>query len=606
MYINRVAIVDASKGSVSYEKIDQRVCKDFLGGLGIGAKLLYDHVRPGTSWDDPQNIIVFATGPLNGTVVAGTGSFSVVTKGPLTNGAASSQANGYLGAFMRLSGIESVMIKGCAEKWTYLYVHDGVVELRDASKFVGRDTMETEELIKGELGGSPRQYSVFSIGPAGENLVKFACITGDRGHVAAHNGVGAVLGAKKVKAIVAARGNFSIPVEDEPGLAQVNRDMIARTQLEAKPLFEHGTSFLLGGYVHIGVLPVKNLTTNIFPDYQRLTGEYYRSKFEMRRTPCWRCFMKHCHKVRVTEGSYEGYTADEPDYESFAGWGPLIGQTDPGAVVMLTDTVDRLGLDSNEASWLIAMVMECYEKRILSRSDTDGLEMNWGNVESARSMLRKVAARDGIGGLLAEGVMRAAKAIGGRALDVAVYIEKGHAPRNHDHRARWCEMVDIVTSDCGTIAVGPQPVSDHFSPEAVVDTLTHKRVRSFVDSLVICTFPSMTMATDKIDYLVQMLPFVTGWNYSELQAKETALRIDNLLRVFNIRHGLGPDIEIPSTRYWSAPVDGPAKGRDIKPHWEKIMSDFYTTMGWDRKTGKPLPATLEALGLSYTVKDIWE
>lgn len=605
MFANRIAIVDASRRTVSYEKMEDQACKYFLGGLGVGAKLIYDHVRPGVAWNDAENIIVFATGPLNGTSVAGSGTFAVVTKGPLTNGAASSQANGFLGAFMRLSGIDTLMILGCADKWTYLYINDSKVEFKDASKFVGMDTSKTEEGIKAELGGKPTDTSVFSIGPAGENLVKFACIVGDNGHVAAHNGVGAVMGAKRIKAIVAARGSSPIPVRDKRGLTEVNRKMLARTQIETKPIYEQGTSFLLGAYVKVGLLPVRNLTTNIFPDYERLTGEYYRSKFELRPTPCWRCPLKHCHIVRVTEGPYEGYTGDEPEYEVFAGWGPLIGQRDPGAVVMLSGTVDRLGLDSNEASWLIAMIMECYEKGVLSKSDTDGIEMHWGNVEGAKAMLFKIAARDGIGDTLANGVMRAAQTIGGEALDIAVYIAKGHAPRNHDHRARWLEMVDIATSDCGTIAVGPQPISEPLSPEAIVETLTKKRIRSFVDSLVICAFPSMTMTTDKIDYLVQMLSMVTGSDHTELEAKTTALRIDNLLRVFNIRHGIRPDTEIPSQRYSSTPVDGPAKGVNIRPHWDSMLDAFYSEMGWDRVSGKPFPETLRNLGLNSVINDIW-
>ena len=497
------------------------------------------------------------------------------------------------------------MIAGSADRWTYLYIHDSVVEIRDASKFTGMDTWETEEGIKAELGGRPKDYSVFSIGPAGEALVTFACLVGDRGHVAAHNGIGAVLGAKRIKAIVAERGNGPIPVEDQKGLAELNRKMLARTRIETRPIYEHGTSFLLGAYAPIGVLPIKNLTTNLFDDYERLTGEYYRSRFELRPTPCWKCPLKHCHSVTVTEGPYKGYTGDEPEYELFAGWGPLIGQTDPGAVVMLSDTVDRLGLDSNEASWLIAMVMECYERGILTKSDTDGIEMKWGSVEGTKAMLFKIAARDGIGDTLANGVMRAAREIGGDALGTAVYIGKGHAPRNHDHRARWLEMVDIATSDCGTIAVGPQPVSDHYSPDAIVETLTKRRIRSFVDSLVICAFPSMTMTNDKIDCLTQMLSVVMGSDYSEQDALKTALRIDNLLRVFNIRHGVGPDREIPSPRYSSTPVDGPAKGKDVKPHWEPMMSAFYRSMGWDRNSGKPLTSTLESLGLGYLARDIW-
>jgi aldehyde:ferredoxin oxidoreductase len=167
-------------------------------------------------------------------------------------------------------------------------------------------------------------------------------------------------------------------------------------------------------------------------------------------------------------------------------------------------------------------------------------------------------------------------------------------------------MLDTATSDCGTIAVGPQAVKDHFSPEAIVDTLVGKRIRTFVDSLVICAFPSATMLGSKIDLLVSMLAAITGWDYTEEEAMTTGRRIDNLLRAFNIRHGVLPELESPSPRYGSAQVDGPIKAESIMPHWELMVEGYYGRMGWDRATGKPFPETLQSLGLGDVARDLWK
>jgi len=605
MATTRILRVDLTKRQTRVEHLDNEASRKYLGGLGLGARFLYNEVPPGIEWSSPENRLVLNAGPLDGTLLAGAGSFCVITKGALTNGATSSQANGYFGAFLRLSGFDSVVVEGESEDWLYLYIHDGVAELRKASHLLGKDTSETELHIKKELGGEERGLSVYSIGPAGEHLARFSSIVGDGGHVAAHNGVGAVMGSKKLKAFVAARGDMLIEVKNGDSLRDLNKKMLERAKTETRE-WEEGTSFLFAEHMKRGVVPVKNLTTNVFPDYERLTGKYYRTHFELKRHPCWRCPLNHCHMITVTEGPYKGYVADEPEYECFAGWGPLIGQSDPGAAIMLSDTADRLGLDGNEASWLIAFLMECYERGIVGKSDTDGLEMNWGNVEAARTMLGNIARRKGIGNILAEGVMRAGQAIGGEAPNIGVYVKKGQAPRGHDHRARWIEMLDTATSDCGTIAVGPQAVKDHFSPEAIVDTLVGKRIRTFVDSLVICAFPSATMLGSKIDLLVSMLAAITGWDYTEEEAMTTGRRIDNLLRAFNIRHGVLPELESPSPRYGSAQVDGPIKAESIMPHWELMVEGYYGRMGWDRATGKPFPETLQSLGLGDVARDLWK
>jgi len=254
----------------------------------------------------------------------------------------------------------------------------------------------------------------------------------------------------------------------------------------------------------------------------------------------------------------------------------------------------------------MAFTIECYEKGIITKSDTAGLQMTWGNVEAIRGMLHKIARREGLGNVLAEGVMRASDLIGGEAPRLGVYVKKGHAPRSHDHRARWLEMLDTATSDCGTIAVGPQQADNPLSPESIVGTLLHKRVRTFVDSLVVCMFPSATMLSNKIDKLVEMLNVINGWDYTESDALTTGRRIDTLLRAFNTRHGITPDLEAPSQRYGSAQADGPVKAESITPYWGSMIDEYYRGMGWDRQTGKPLPDTLRNLGLEGLIHDLWQ
>ena len=213
-YAGSVLKVNLTDSSIGQEKLDEATLRRYLGGTGLGAKYLYEGLPQVVQWSDPDNVMVWATGPMGGTSVPGSGTFSVVTVGALTNGATSTQANGFFGAYLKFSGFDAIVIEGASPKWVYLYIHDGTAELVDAEHLLGKDTWETEDAIKADLELSERGASVFGIGPAGENLVRFAAIVGDRGHVAAHNGTGAVMGSKKLKAIVAARGKSAVPVKD--------------------------------------------------------------------------------------------------------------------------------------------------------------------------------------------------------------------------------------------------------------------------------------------------------------------------------------------------------------------------------------------------------
>ncbi len=388
VYPGKFLRVDLTAGRTTEQVFDQKTMREYVGGTGVGARILYDEVKPGVAWDDPDNRIIFATGPLAGTRVAGSGTFSVVTKGCLTNGGTATQANGYLGAFLRFNGLVGVVVQGASDHWVYLYIQDGKAELRDARHLLGKDTWETEDAIKKELGFAERQMSVFGIGPAGENLVKFAGVVGDKGHAAAHNGTGAVMGSKKLKAIAVARGNSSVEVHDKEALAslaaQMSESLLSTPQ--GKSAFDWGTSMAFPGMLANGSLPIKNMNTSLFPDYEQFLGENYRVSpaFEIRPSPCWACPSHHLHMMKVVEGPYAGYEGEEPEYECWSELGPLIMNRDVVGAFVLSNDVDRLGFDLNEAGWLIAFVIECYERGILTRIDTDGLEMTWGNVEARR------------------------------------------------------------------------------------------------------------------------------------------------------------------------------------------------------------------------------
>jgi aldehyde:ferredoxin oxidoreductase len=612
-YAGKFLRVDLSSGQVTTELRASDFMRKWLGGNGVGAKTLYDEVPPASEWSDPENRLIMATGPLAGTSIMGSGTIAFVTKGALTNGATTTHANGFMGAFMKFAGFDAVIVQGRSSGWVYLYLHDGVAELRSAEHLLGLDTYEVQDKITEELGKRERQLSVFGIGPAGENLVLFAAIAGDKGHVAGHNGSGAVMGSKRLKAIVAERGK-RFPVADDKALKEHANTIVDSILADptARNGYEWGTMNTFPGAEKAGWLPVKNYTTNPFPEFPRFTRPEYQKEWELKPMPCWACRTKHLHMLTVKGGKYDGFTTEEPEYEQWAAWGPVVGNTDPAGAAVLSNDVDRLGLDTNEAGWVMAWVIECYEKGLLSASDTDGIEMTWGNVDSIRAMLRRIARREGIGNILAEGVRRASQKLGRGTEELAIYSMKGNSPRGHDHRSRWVEMVDTCVSDTGTIEVGPPWLPEEQGAKGNPDLHNwedigeqlgkHNGRMMFEDCLGICRFTSRT----SIENLGKAVAASTGWeDFSGSEGIALGRRISNLLRVYNLRCGLGPELERPSRRYGSVPVDGPMAGRNIMEHWDEMRRRYYDLMGWDFATGRPFPETLRALGLAELIPDVW-
>lgn len=610
-YTGKILRVDLSTGQTRIEDLNDEILRKWVGGVGLGAKYLYEEVPPGIEWSDPENRMIWSSGPLAGSGVFGAGTINIMTKGPMTNIAGSSQANGFFGAYLKFSGFDGIVIHGKAPNPVYLVVRGGEGRLQDARHLASKDVQRVEDDLRTELGAAEHDVSIYAIGPAAENGVLYSVIAGDRGHVAAHNGLGAVMGAKNLKAVVAYRGGVNFEISDPVELSKANRELYEFAKSWG-PFQKYGTAGIFSAVYKSGALPVKNLTEHLFPEHEKMDGRYIRSHFKIKRKPCYKCPIAHVVQVTVTEGPYSGIVGEEPEYEPLAGFGPLIGNTDLGAVVMLVREVDRLGMDANEASWTVAWAMECFEKGIFTEKDTEGLALNWGNVEAVKSLLNRIALREGyLGNLLADGVMRASKRIGGEAADWAVYTHKGATPRGHDHRARWSELFDTCLTNTSTIEStfggvrpdmvdGVPPVTDPFSHEEV-STLNAKfnGIRQFDDCLGICR-----LASPHPKMVLKCFNAITGWNWSLEDAFAVGRRIVNLLRVFNLRHGMRIEDERPSARYGSVPTDGLAKGKNIMEKWGPMVKNYYESMGWDPETGKPLPEILEKLGLRDIIRDL--
>lgn len=608
-YAGKILRLDLTKQEITEEILDEETLRKFIGGTGLGAKILYDEVAPGVEWSDPDNRLFVGQGPLGASPIGGSGSISVVTKGALTDGATSTQANGFFGAYMKLNGFDGIIVQGAADSLQYLAIEDGVAELRDAGWLAQRDTYDVADLLRHEHGKGEREASVLSIGPAGENLVKFAGIFVDTGHSASHNGVGAVLGAKRLKAMIASRGRGQIEFADRERLLALSRQFLDNVKKESSTLYEWGTLFGIGRGEEQGWIPIKNYTTNVWDiDGERLErygGPYIRGAYSVRRNNCWGCVIHHCYMFKLTEGRYAGEIVEEPEYEQFAAWGPAIDQKDVASAIMLSKEVDRLGMDTNEGGWVIGFAMECYEKGLLTKEDLNGMEMRWGDAEAARLMLNLIARREGIGDVLAEGVKRAARQIGGDAPRFAIHTMKGNTPRGHDHRTRWTEMFDTSVSNTGTIETWAPIAATVYGREMAMEVSAScantKGAMQLDDSAVICRFNSRM----NVQLLSEGIAAATGWDFTYEEGMQVGRRAVNLLRAFNIRHGIRGELDYPSPRYGSTPINGPAAEKSILPYWPDMLQNYYTLMGWDVPTGKPLPDTLRTLGLGYVVNDIW-
>jgi len=443
--------------------------------------------------------------------------------------------------------------------------------------------------------------------------VRFAAIQGDYGHVASKNGCGAVMGKKRLKAVCIVRGTKALTAHDARGLIQA-ADEIAhdlKTDPSTSTLYNWGTLFGVTNLYKLGMLPIKNYTTNVTAvNMEDWAPAKLRHGFDHRGHQCNACGMHHCHIQVIPHGPHRGELVDEPEYEGWSGAGWTIGLTEKEAVSWLNTRIDRACVDVNEFGWLCGWVMECMEKGYLTDKQV-GFRLNWGDVEGAYRLLQMVSTREGFGDVLAEGVKRASEKVGGEAAKCAIYTQKGASPRGHDHRGRWDEMLDTCTSSNGTMESANPTFQTEIGLPARINPFDGEQVarltggilgrRHFEDSLGGCSFTFRT----RVEMLARALSAATGWHYSLDEAMRFGRRTAAILRAFNLRCGIGPEVEYPSERYGSQPLDGPAKDHHVMKQWDHMLDVWYETVGYDRKTGKPKRETLKRLGLEWLARDLW-
>jgi aldehyde:ferredoxin oxidoreductase len=616
-YVGKILRVNLSNRSVSEEIPSPQVLKDYIGGSGLGTKILFNEVSAHVNPFDYENRLIFTTGPLTGTLIPGSGTYAVSTRSPLTGLAGIAHANGFFGARLKYAGYDGIIFQGASENLVYLLISNGKVELRDASDLAGKDTSETEDILQRRHGEERMDFrtSVASIGPAGERLVRFSAIFSDRGHVAASGGVGAVMGSKRLKAIVVQGRGGVKPSAEKKEVKEVLRDWIieARESSLGKIISTQGSVGLFLPYYSRGWVPVKNLTTNLFPNPEVFDGAYLRKKFfKMKPRSCHACTLHHCHIVEVLEGPFKGFVGEEPEFEIFAGFGPNLGIYEPGAITKLNNVNDRLGMDAKEVAFLLSLTIECYEKGLLKKKDLDGIELRWGDVFAIENLMKRIANRQGIGDLLAEGTMRTAQWIGGEALNIAVYVKQGNSPHIHDPRTKWGGLFTQAVSNMGSqegidMTLKSSKELGINEPTSLPTDMVGKAQaktgpkRQFEECLIFCYYQTPSLPT-----LVRALNSITGFKFTVDECLTLGRRVINLLRVFNIRHGFSVDQDSFSPRLGEPPLDGPGKGQSLAPAFEEIKRCYYKEMGWDERTGFPFQATLQELGLEEAAQELKE
>ena len=596
--------VDLTQGTIQEQALDEEMVKGFIGGYGIGARVLYNMMKPGIDPLGPDNILGFITGPLTGTGALFGGRYVVVCKSPVSGTWNDANSGGYFGPELKKAGYDAVFISGVSEKPVYLWITDGKAELRDASKYWGKDCTETQEALIEDIG-EPKLRAAL-IGPAGENLSMIAAVINDLHRAAGRGGSGAVMGSKKLKAVVV-RGTGKIPVLNPERIKEINKEIL--TAMKEGPMKDvvagfgaFGTGVGTSSSILIGDTPIKNWggvgITDIGEEGANKINTIEQARYITKKYACASCPMGCGSNYRVNEGQWPIGDTDRPEYETIGAFGASALNTDAESVIQCNDICNRSGLDTISTGATIAWAIECYENGLLTKEETGGIELTWGNAQAIVDMTEAIAKNEGFGKVLALGSAGAADKLGkgSEYLQTVRGIELPmHDPRNAPGFARTYQFDPTPGRHVkGGLGLGqmnnPDPAkynSDN-TGEADFQATIFGEV---LDSAGLCTFLPLT---GQMQAPFQYLEAVTGMEPQDIMS--AGARILNMRQAFNVREGLKPvDFIMPSRSVGSPPLSqGPTANITIDN--EKLGDNFYAAAGWDRKTGKPTLQVLEALG----------
>ena len=616
----RIAYIDLSNGEVRTEKVPERIRRAYLGGRGIDVYLLYNHVPPGCDPLGPDNVFTVNAGLLGGTVAPSSGRCDLGAKSPLTGLIGSSNMGGFFAPEMRYAGFEHLVISGVADRPVYLWIHDGEIEIRDASHLWGKDTFETPALIRSQH--RDEDIKVMCIGLAGENLVRYANILGGLKNAAGRTGMGSVMGSKKLKAI-AARGTRGLPVShptEALGCAEELAGLI-RGNMVFQGLSTMGTPMFHADSNQLGRLRNRNLQRNQVPDGESLYADKLES-FSIGMAACFGCPV-HCrHRYVVPEGPHKGSYAEGPEWSTLSALGAEVDCGRMESVLVLNHLVNKYGIDSLELGSMLAWATELYEKGIIDDRVTDGIKLGWGDEEVMSEMIHRVARREGLGDILAEGPLRAIEKLGEETRYYNLHC-KGMSCLHTDERATPAMALGIATSTRGAdhlrsrpgpdAMMLPQETRDRLFGFAVPPKVTsyegsgrlirwYELLYAVSDALGVCKFQGLFLSPSTFCYegYCKLTGYIAALELTPSEMMDAGERIYTLERMFNNREGAGRDDDTLPERYFVEPTNlgiRSFQGKTIdREKFEEQLDEYYQAHGWD-KNGVPTPETLERLGL---------
>ncbi|MDI6884528.1 MAG: aldehyde ferredoxin oxidoreductase family protein [Hadesarchaea archaeon] len=619
-YAGRVLQVDLARGKTTTQELDKELAVNYIGGNGFCARLMFDMIKPGTAPLGPKNVLIFAAGPLNGTIWPQAGRYEVGAKSPLTGIYGEANSGGHWGAELKHAGFDAIIVRGRSPKPVYLFIEDGKTELGDAKQLWGRSTQETETALKEKHG---QDSQVASIGQAGENLVRFAAIMTSY-RAAARTGLGAVMGSKRLKA-VAVRGGLDIEVanlERLERLADAARRRLLLHKFSASTT-KYGTTILVELMSEIGRFPTRNFQSGVFEGAARIGGERLVREYKLKDRACFGCPLRCENFVRVPGA--ERLSEGKIEYETLSSLGGRCGNADLEGLIHANRLCNLYGIDTISCGGVIAFAMECYERGLLTKRETDGIELEWGNADAIITCIEKIARREGFGAKLAEGTVRFARKFGKRAERFTMVV-KGMDEPAQDGRAQKSMGLSHATanrgadhltsfevlSEVGFVEEIEKRFGKRVMPEAA-DRLNPKHkalmVRdgenfcAVVDSLVACKFGAVWPPAFYFADYATVLTAVTGVRYTERDLREIGERIFTLERAFDIREGItAKDDRLPDRLTKDPAPAGPCKGHVVELDY--MLGQYYKLRGWDRKTGWIPRSRLKALGLEDVAKQL--
>ncbi len=603
-YAGRILHVDLTNGKTRTEPLNEDYARKYIGGIGLGMRLWLDYSKAGVDPFSPENPLVLTTGPTSGTAwPTGGNGHAFVAKSPQSYGIAEAKSHGSFGTELKRAGYDGVIFHGRAEKPVYVWIDDDSVQILDASHLWGKSPAETEDIIREELGDY--YIRVAAIGPAGEKLVRIACIINDKSRAAGRCGLGAVMGSKNLKAI-AVRGTKDVMVAKPDEFLEFVKEFHERMKGPATKKYRTlGTpeNVLVHNALHC--MPTRNYNNAHFEGAEKVSGEYLNARYVSKIIGCSSCAMRCEHVCVVNEGPYKGAMA-RVEYEPLWALGPYCGIDRLDAIIKGCELCNYYGMDSISAGVIVGFAMDCYENGILTQKDMDGIEAHFGNHEALLKLLEKMGKREGIGDILAEGVKLAAEKIGKGAEKLAQHI-KGVEVTGYDLRCLKTAALGFAVSFRG---------ADHnrhgayaFDVKGKFNRLKYEKGRAkavkdiediytIIDSLIICKFSRGTYYKEFED-LAKLYTLVTGWETTPEEMRLKGERINNLARVINVREGLGRKDDTLPWKVMNVPIpdEGPSKGAYVtQEELDLMLDDYYEVRGWTRD-GIPTPEKLKALGM---------